>query len=77
MKGWTSTVYEHFGTPIIDNSDPVIVKYIFHCKMYVLFCSTLYLRIGFVSSTDNWIRLLVFVKPWIRLWFLFYMYFKY
>ncbi|KAE9399591.1 hypothetical protein BT96DRAFT_993775 [Gymnopus androsaceus JB14] len=35
MKGWTSSVYNHFVSPLtINASGPVAVKYTFHCKIY-------------------------------------------
>jgi len=59
MKGWTSKYYDHFDLPTIDATDPVVVKYIFHCKMYVFFFLSLNFHsgIGFVLSQGNWIRL--------------------
>ena len=35
MQGWTSKFYDHFSMPTIDATYPIIVKYIFHYKMYV------------------------------------------
>lgn len=33
MKGWSSKFYSHYTLPpIINKSDPVIIKYEFHCK---------------------------------------------
>jgi len=48
MKGWTLSVYNHFVSPLtINASDPVAVKYTFHCKMCIHYLS---FGIGFVLS---------------------------
>lgn len=37
MVGWVSSAYQHYTLPpTIDASDPVNVKYIFHCRTLVL-----------------------------------------
>ncbi|KAE9384921.1 hypothetical protein BT96DRAFT_950223 [Gymnopus androsaceus JB14] len=51
MKGWTSSVYDHFVSPLtINASDPVAVKYTFHCKIYT---NQIVTRLRHNDSTSN------------------------